>query len=256
MSFISYDYAVNAFTNTFEQYTISTNKLELIDLTHDEMLEEARKTFFDFDYPFYVDDVNAKEDWEKLFLQRFWMEPWNAETSGLMKFWVQGRLRMVMPTYKQLYETTLYEYNPLENHNLTREIKRSGNENEVGSDTTNIDASGTDHTSISNSNTNNTQNIHSDAPQVNFSGNDYASTMDRGQEREVFNGSTTNTNSVNQTANGSSLNQSDFENNEEFKEHGYLGNVQDSIEKVRDLILNINQQLTNEFRDLFFPIVM
>lgn len=269
MSFIQYDYSTNVLTNTFEQYTIAMNSMEpLQNKTLDEMVELARQLIFDFDYPFYTLDLEAKNTFETTFILTHYRDNWGVETSGEFKFWLKNRLTLVMDEYTQLYNTMHYDYDPITNHSLTRTITRNGKENTSGSSQNSSNAngsnSGSTHGNNSQSYTDNVENqsIHSDNPQVNFSGTDYASTMDRGKslEKSNTNGvSNTNTNgSFSQSENGNTTEtgNKNFENSEKFTENGYLGNIQDAITKERNLIVNINRRLIDECSDLFFSIIM
>lgn len=265
MSFLWYDYSTNVLTNTFEQFTIASYSMEpLQNKSLDNMIEICRKLIFDFSYPFYADDEKAKADFENMFILLHYKDNWGVETSGEFKFWLKNRLTLVMDEYKQLYRTMSYDYNPLENHSLTRNIERKGKETNEGktTDTTNGNSNTANNIHVNGSRTekskNDSQNIHSDAPQVNFTGQDYASNMDRGQTQTHINdssvsntnGSTTHSQTLN--SNGASTDKKDFSNDETMKESGYLGNIQDAIVKERELIININRRLCEECSDLFF----
>lgn len=267
--FLDIDYSSNVLTNTFEQYTVSMNWLTpLQNLTIEEMVEKARELIFDFKYPFYTDEAQAKEDFEKMFILMHLRDNWGFETAGEFKYWLQRKLTLVSDGYRQLYQTMKLEYNPLENHNLERTVDRSGKtkETNINSGVVNNE-SNTDNTVTGNSHTTgdrtaNNQNIHSDNPQVNFSGQDYASNMDRGQTKDETetntNDSTTGKTNFNSKQNNNNTENSDSEysNNEKYTEHGYLGNVQDAIKKERELIVNINRMLCEEMNDLFLLVLM
>lgn len=267
--FLDIDYSSNVLTNTFEQYTIAMNWLTpLQNLTIDEIVEKARELIFDFKYPFYTDETQAKEDFEKMFILMHLRDNWGVETAGEFKYWLQRKLTLVSDGYRQLYETMKYEYNPIENHNLERTVDRSGKakETNINSGVVNNE-SNTDNTVTGNSHTTgdrtaNNQNIHSDNPQVNFSGQDYASNMDRGQthdetETSTNDSTTGKTNFTSKQNNNNTENSdSEYSNNEKYTEHGYLGNVQDAIKKERELIVNINRMLCEEMNDLFLLVLM
>lgn len=267
--FLDIDYSSNVLTNTFEQYTISMNWLTpLQNLTIDDMVEKARELIFDFKYPFYTDEAQAKEEFEKMFILMHLRDNWGVETAGEFKYWLQRKLTLVSDGYRQLYETMKFEYNPIENHNLERTVDRSGKAKETNINSGVINnESNTDNTVTGNSHTtgdrtSNNQNIHSDNPQVNFSGQDYASNMDRGQTKDATetntNDSTTGKTNFNSKQNNNNTENSDSEysNNEKYTEHGYLGNVQDAIKKERELIVNINRMLCEEMNDLFLLVLM
>lgn len=269
MSFLWYDYSRNVTTNTFEQYTIAMNSREpLQNKTLDEMIELARQLVFDFDYPFYSTDENVKHTFETTFILTHYRDTWGVETSGEFKYWLKNRLTLVMDEYTQLYNTMRYEYDPITNHKLTRSIERNGKEDANGNIQNTSTRNGSDNSSAHSNNSQsysdnvNNQSIHSDVPQVNFSGKDYASSLDREQNVQK-----SNTNGVSNTNSNASYSQNDngnrtekenrnFENTEKLTESGYIGNVQDAIEKERKLIVNINRRLIDECSDLFFALIM
>lgn len=148
-------------------------------------------------------------------------------------------------------------------------------------------------TNGTNNQTTNNQSVHSDYPQASFNPNaDFASNMDRGEtiNQSTDNTTTTNTGTVkddgsssinskttsNDTSNGSNNNQStttgnnnsttdtsqthsnnsnsNENSNGNFKEQGFMGSKVDEIVKYRKAIQNINEQLVNEFTDLFMGI--
>ena len=267
--FLDIDYSSNVLTNTFEQYTIAMNWLTpLQNLTIDEMVEKARELIFDFKYPFYTDESQAKEEFEKMFILMHLRDNWGVETAGEFKYWLQRKLTLVSDGYRQLYETMKFEYKPLENHNLERTVERSGTAKDtninsgVVNNESNTNSNVTGNSNTTGDRTSNNQTIHSDNPQVNFSGQDYASNMDRGQIKDD---TTTNTNdnttgktnfNSKQNANNTENRDSEYSNNEKYTEHGYLGNVQDAIKKERELIININRMLCEEMNDLFLLVLM
>ena len=267
--FLDIDYSSNVLTNTFEQYTISMNWLTpLENLTIDEMVEKARELIFDFKYPFYTDEAQAKEEFEKMFILMHLRDNWGVETAGEFKYWLQRKLTLVSDGYRQLYETMKFEYNPIENHNIERTVDGSGKAKEtninsgVVNNESNTNSNVTGNSNTTGDRTSNNQTIHSDNPQVNFSGQDYASNMDRGQIKDD---TTTNTNdnttgktnfNSKQNANNIENRDREYSNNEKYTEHGYLGNVQDAIKKERELIININRMLCEEMNDLFLLVLM
>lgn len=60
-----------------------------------------------------------------------------AETVGLWQLWLDATLCEIMPTYNQLYKTTVYEFNPLYNTNITTTFTKTtrGTDTKSGSTT-------------------------------------------------------------------------------------------------------------------------
>ena len=269
--FLQIDYSSNVLTNTFEQYTISMNWLTpLQNLTIDEMVEKARELIFDFKYPFYTDEAQAKEEFEKMFILMHLRDNWGVETAGEFKYWLQRKLTIVSDGYRQLYETMKFEYNPIENHNFERVIERRGTKKD-----TNISDSEIESTNDSNSNSNTNTNDNSNT-EYNNSGTSSTSGNRTGNSQQIHSTNTTDTTNMSSTFNGNKINETtnkqtahstqtnnitqnnngEFNNNEKYSEHGYIGNVQDAIKKERELIININRMLCEEMNDLFLLVLM
>lgn len=62
---------------------------------------------FDFDYEFYSKSQILKENFEKKFLQNYYFNEINSETVHRWKWMLKNKLDLIMPYYKQLYETEL-----------------------------------------------------------------------------------------------------------------------------------------------------
>lgn len=112
-----------------------------------ETLKEAAPLVFNFDFPIW--DENYRLTLETKILKHYYMREIGAETVGLWKLWLDERLNLIMPYYNQLYETTVLEYNPFYDVDLTTEHagdnKRAGTNtaHEVGDNERNIGRTGT-----------------------------------------------------------------------------------------------------------------
>ena len=90
----------------------------------DELLTQAAPLVFDFSFPMY--DEAYRLTLEIKILKHFFTREIGAETVGLWKLWLNEKLNLIMPYYNQLYLTTLYEFNPLYEVDLTTEHSGSG----------------------------------------------------------------------------------------------------------------------------------
>ena len=77
---------------------------------------------FDFDYSFY--NESHKKGFEKKFVDRFLFDEIGAETVARFKHNLRTTLNEIMPYYTHLYETSIYEYNPILNYDLQEVIIR------------------------------------------------------------------------------------------------------------------------------------
>lgn len=184
-------------------------------LTVDEIIQNGKDKFFDFTFPWYADDKTGLDDFKNLFLRKNYMKQIGQETTAQFKLYVQARLMEKMPLYKQLYESSLIEYDPLVNRKLTTTrdetenkdkgkeseniVKTSGNgqttENntnerqgtsEGNQDVTN-NQEGTMHSEVNN------QSVHSENPEITMANKDYASSMDREKKTEEQSGTQSGT---------------------------------------------------------------
>lgn len=184
-------------------------------LTVDEIIQNGKDKFFDFTFPWYAEDKTGLDDFKNLFLRKNYMKQIGQETTAQFKLYVQARLMEKMPLYKQLYESSLIEYDPLVNRKLTTTrdeientdkgkeseniVKTSGNgqttENntnerqgtsEGNQDVTN-NQEGTMHSEVNN------QSVHSENPEITMANKDYASSMDREKKTEEQSGTQSGT---------------------------------------------------------------
>ena len=260
--FLKYPYETKTVTNTMEQLVIAENTLNpLKNQTIDDMIAQARELVFSFSYPFYVSGdapeyAGLKEKFEKTFCLQYFREQLGTETIGEFRYHLQRVLTLNMPYYEQLYRSMTFEYDPLKNHVFERDTKMTRQEITSGvnnSESTHKDTVALDSNTTSQM-TNESQSIHSDNPQVNFSGTDYASGMDRGKtESNGTNGTVTNTVNNGQHS-GKDTETKDFtaDNNDKITESGFIGSYSDEIAKYRDIIVNINKRICDDCKELFY----
>ena len=90
-------------------------------LTIQEILSN-NVNIFDFDYSFY--NESHRKAFEKKFVDRFLFDEIGAETVARFKHNLRTTLNEIMPYYTHLYETTIYDYNPILNYDLQEVIIR------------------------------------------------------------------------------------------------------------------------------------
>ena len=204
-----------------------------------ELVEKYYSKIFDFDFPFYVENEKIKVEFEKYLCYTYFNESIGFETPEAWKFAFKQKMLEIMPYYKELYRTTLFEYEPL----INRVFSSSDNVNETGITdyTSNGKTTGkSENTTNGNgSSTNDSQNITSDAPQINFSQNDYASGMTRGQNRNSVENSEKKTTSDSGSSSTVSKN---------------IDDKNKSILHEEENILNINKMICDDCYDLFMLI--
>ena len=175
---------------------------------------------FDFDYEFYSEE--HKEQFEEKFINHFYYDEIGSETIGRFKHNLRTMLNEIMPYYSHLYKTTLYEYNPILNYDLTEEINRElNNIEELKGNTTN-------------------NNKSFDTP-INFSTDEYVNSPSFIQD------DTTN-NNHNRTG--------ETKERHTRRTKGNIGvmSSQDLIEKERNIIINIDKLILEELNILFMGV--
>lgn len=219
-----------------------------------DLVEKYYSKIFDFDFPFYVENEKIKVEFEKYLCYTYFNESIGFETPEAWKFAFKQKMLEIIPYYKELYRTTLFEYEPL----INRVFTSSDNVNETGitdyTSSGNAAGKSENSTNGNGSSTSDSQNITSDAPQINFSQNDYASGMTRGQNRNSVENSEKKTTSDSSTSSTVSKNINDKNRILKHEEKGFSGSYQDEIKKIRGNILNINKMICDECYDLFMLI--
>lgn len=112
-----------------------------------DILKNSAPLVFNFDFPIW--DENYRLTLETKILKHYYMREIGFETVGLWKLYLDERLNLIMPYYNELYKTTVLEFNPFYDVDLTTEHegdnKRAGTNtaHEVGDNEKNINRTGT-----------------------------------------------------------------------------------------------------------------
>lgn len=174
-------------------------------------------------------------------LKHYYLREICCETVGIWTLWMNTRLEEIMPYYNQLYESAKIEFNPMHDVDLTREHKRTENE-EANSNRT-ITSNG------NSTSTNNSKELYSDTPQgsiTNLENNTYLTNA------TITENAGKNTSTLD---NGDVLT-SNVDTTEDYLETlvGKQGTESFSslLNKFRETFLNIDMLIIEEFSDLFF----
>lgn len=204
----------------------------------DTVIANSRAKIFSFNYPIY--DENYRSVIETKILKHFYTREIGAETVGLWKMWLDTRMNEIMPYYNKRYESTLLEYNPLFDTDITtsRETNGGGSNN----------ASSSSNSTVTANDTNDNWRMYSDTPQGGLTGiEDNTYLTDVTHDKATNNGTTTT--GVTGESNGT------FTNTETYVEHitGKRGSESYSklIKDFRDNLLNIDLEIIHELDDLF-----
>lgn len=87
---------------------------------------------FDRCDPFPIWNEAHRGALEKKIIEHYYFRQIGFETVGRFKFKLNARLREIMPRMNQLYKTTLFKYNPIENYNME---EQGNDKRKTGSET-------------------------------------------------------------------------------------------------------------------------
>lgn len=217
---------------------IPQQELWSMDLSVQRTIDKSQANFFNFDFPFYSNDIKDLSTFKTYFLLRYWNNYIGFETLGMWKTAFLARMYELMPYYTKLYNA-IQKDNPFTNIDITHTEKETGNETTA----TNSTDAGTSKVN----NNQNYQNIDSDNPQVTIATQDYASGMNRGETINNTETTATNTHTGNDNKNR--------DNTRNIKEVGLRGkSTSEVIAEYREQIQNINSEIVENCRDLFLKL--
>lgn len=251
----------------------------------ENVIQQALPNIFNFSFPIF--DETYRNVLETKILRHYYTREIAFETVGLWKLKLRTKLNEIMPYFNKLYQSELFDFNPLYDVDLTRTHVKDSNGTRDTTGNTDIEkSSSTD--SMSNTSINNTNNStddgtinrttsntdkYSDTPQGAIT--DLASDRYLTNARmisETENTATHGTNETTQTGNTESTGNTEVSDNtnstssenvnitdtEEFLEHVSgkqgSGSYSDMILKYRETFLNIDLQVIESLEDLFFQL--
>lgn len=179
---------------------------------------DCGQVLFDTNDPYPIWKEEHRPVLEKKIIDHYAMQQIGFETFGRFKHELNTRMREIMPYYVELYKTTLFEYNPIENYNMTE-----------GSE---------DNTKSAGSSEGTTLEKFSDTPQSEISNLDKylsSATQNEGTNKS------TGTSDTKHTA----------------WRKGNIGvmSTQNLIQQERDIILNIDKLIIDELKNLFLGVL-
>ena len=202
-----------------------------------QIAESKNVKVFDFEYPFYSEE--HRTEFENKFINYYFFNEIGVETIGRFKHNLKTKLQEIMPYYIQLYETELKakDINFLLNKDLKESfIRELNNTNNMTGDSLNK-VNGSDNTDYKESNVANGNASLS---------NDSLTSIN--QNSNNFN----NTNSSNSNV----VNEGNEREQTTLISQGNIGITSSAelLQKWRDTIINIDQMILKECRDLFMTI--
>lgn len=210
----------------------------------DEIVEAAAPYIFE-KYPIF--DELYRLGLNKKILRHFYTREIGSETVGLWKLWLNNKMNEIMPLYNQMYESTLLEFNPLYDVDVTttHEGEDAGTAGRENTSSGRTDNNLTD--------TSETVDKYSDTPQGGLTGVENGTYLTNAR---ITNGTNSNTGDV-QTSD-SSTESSDFSNTNSYIDHvvGKHGGMTYSkmIAEFRENMINVDNMIIDELNDLFMKL--
>lgn len=210
------------------------------------VINNSYRKVFNFDFPIF--DEAYRSVLEKKILRHYYTREISEETVGLWKLRLCNKLNEIMPYYNQLYKSQLIEFNPLYDVDYTRDYNKKNEGNSTGNSSDSRSTSGrrdggADDTSW---------NLYNDTPQgglTDIEDMKYLTTATKDTNNRTYGEGTS----------GSSTGSNEYENNlngvEDYLEHvkGINGgNLSKKIMEYRKSFLNIDRDVLNELKGLFF----
>lgn len=208
----------------------------------DDVIARSWFRIFTSDVEFFEEEYRAKLC--RKIIKHYYLREICCETVGLWKLWMNTRLEEIMPYYNELYKSAQIKYDPLHDFNYTREFTTNRQQNDETKGTTN---------SSGNSSVKNNANdlrLFSDTPQGGINGVENMNYLTNvTKDTSNTDGST---NSSYTQYNGESKDVTGVEKGSESVS-GKRGSssYQDLIIQYRKTMINIDNMVIDEFKDLF-----
>ena len=199
-----------------------------------EMVENPLTPLFAFKYDFYCDDLEVKKKFEEKFINHYWLYEIGCETPARWNQMLKSRLNLIMPYYRQLYETEIRSKGI--DFMLNKDLKESYVRELT-----------------SNSNSNQESNVTSNS--LSTAGQLTPSLIANSQKIDKFMDSAQKDNT---SSNSTSTGESNGNSREEYTltSQGNIGITSSAelLAKWRETILNIDLMIFEECNDLFMQI--
>ena len=232
-----------------------------------QMIDNPLIGLFTFDYDFYSDNPKDKEEFEKLFTEWYYFREIGFETPERFKKKLQAKLNVIMPYYRQLALTEWDKVKTAEQMMTSKNLKETStheqtisgnNESSLNGESTQTGSSTSSQQQI----TTNTQN----AKGSNLNDGVSKASLDEGfltsstsindNGNQNITGNSSDTSEITSTQNSSGTNNQVLSESTTFTSQGDVG-IQTpayAITEWRKVLININQQIIDECRDLFMSI--
>lgn len=228
-----------------------------------ELLNDERIGVFTFDYAFYSMNPSDKQTFERTFTDTYYFHEIGFETPERFKKHLQARLDLIMPYYQQL---ALTEWNKVRTseqmmtsknltetttHEQTVTGSQSSNITATGESTGNNQSSSTQKTTLDNK-----QSQLADGVSQALLSDGYLTGVDKSESSGTGTDTATSTQNQSSEQSGTTTNEQTITDTTTFTSNGDIG-IQTpayAITEWRKVIININQMIVEECKDLFMQI--
>ena len=222
---------------------------------------------FTFDYPFYNDNMEDKKEFEELFLKYYYFREIGFETPERFKKKLQAKLNIIMPYYRQLALTEWDKVRTTEQMMTSKNLKETSTHEQTinGNNKSSVNGESS-QTGTSTSSQQQTSTNNQNAKGSNLSDGVSKSSLDEGYLTSVttindsgnqnITGNSSDTTEITSSQNSSGTNNQVLSESTTFTSQGDVG-IQTpayAITEWRKVLININQQIIDECRDLFMSI--
>ena len=232
-----------------------------------QMIDNPLIGLFTFDYDFYSDNPKDKEEFEKLFIQYYYFREIGFETPERFKMKLQAKLNVIMPYYRQLALTEWNKVRTAEQMMTSKNLKETTTHEQTISGNNESSLTGeSSQTGSSSSSQQQTSTNNQNAKGSNLSDGVSKSSLDEGYLTSVtsindngnqnITGNSSDTSEITSSQNSSGTNNQVLSESTTFTSQGDVG-IQTpayAITEWRKVLININQQIIDECRDLFMSI--
>ena len=200
---------------------------------------------FDFDYQ--ISDSNWKEYLEKMIIDKYYFYEIGYETIDRWKHAFEQKLRLIMPYYDELYNTTLYEYDPLITTQLKEEYKDTMETEKVN----NINEEGRSENTSSaySSSTGNYETVGTDYPHTSHITTDIPS--DRSKTDSISSSTSGSTGETSNNTTSYMTDKTDSMKDYLKKIEGFTGNKSELLQSYRKTLINVTNMVLEELKSLF-----
>lgn len=242
------------------------------------VIEKALPKLFDFTFPIY--DENYRNVLETKIVKHFYTREIGYETVGRWKLALDERLNLIMPYYNERYKSTLFEFNPMYDVDLTTDHSKGNEGKSENTNTGTINANNDrkynrsdkyernlTSTNTSNDNSDRWQ-YYNDTPQGGITGletgkyltnathnTDASNSTNTGTDTGSDNRNITDTDVNTSQQNSSNTGTNKYTDTESYLEHvkGKTSGTSYSklLAEYRKTFINIDEEIINNLNDLF-----